>query len=183
MRTRVPVPHLAARPIPAFPVLGGSGPRSPDALTRRLSPSMVSQGLKPPDSAGVEGKIHVGLWRPRHVGKKGVGTEGRPPTPPRSWAGKLVGTCEVIPCMNNSAELARPVPCPSSKASTVTQQMPNTRRMKLPLFLKLPPQSQLLGRTRVPDCLFQKRILGRQNGPKCPHSTCEDDLSLANLDS
>ena len=180
----MPMPHLAARTIPAFPVLGGSGPRSPDALTRRLSLSMVSQGLKPPDSAGVEGKIHVGLWRPRHVGKKGAGTECRPPPrPPRSWAGKLVGTCEVIPCMNNSAELARPVPCPSSEASPVTQQMPNTRRIKLPLFLKLPPQSQLWGRTGVPDCLFQKGILGRYNGPKCPHSACEDDLSPANLGS
>ena len=89
-RTRVPVPQLAARPVPAFPVLGGSGLRSPDALTRRLSLSMVSQGLKPPDSAGVEGKLHVGLWRPRHVGKKGAGIEGRPPAAGRgSWLGHV----------------------------------------------------------------------------------------------
>lgn len=46
------------------------------------------------------------------------------------------------------------------------------------LFLNLPPTKSAAGGTGAPDCLFQKRILGRQNGLKCPHSTCEDDLAL-----
>lgn len=66
--------------------------------------------------------------------------------------------------MNNRAELARPVPRPSSKAILVTQQIPNTGKIKLPLFPKLSPQSQLWGNQGFQTTFFQRGILGR-SGP------------------
>lgn len=61
-----------------------------------------------------------GMW-----GKGGWKAEGQPPP---SGAGKRVGTCEVISSINNTPELARPVPLlSSSEAIPVTQRIPNTK--------------------------------------------------------
>ena len=70
--TQPPAPHLAPSLIPAPSVPGGSGPRSMDTLTR-LSLSIVSQGVRPPGSADVNGEIHVGPWVPVARREKGAG--------------------------------------------------------------------------------------------------------------
>lgn len=124
--TQVAALHLSPSPIPASSAPRGSGPW-PRETHRAAVPF---HGLPKVEASRLSWYRWEDPCWPLTSWACGEKRAGGPRANPHQKGGKAgwkAGMCEVIPSINNQAELARPVPhpSPSSKAIPVTQWIPN----------------------------------------------------------